>query len=280
MKKILLITLLLPTLTIYSQSKKELKALREGGLYSTGGSKIDKGWYAGLGATYMLAYLNETATINFTDTLNNNINQEYTADPKGKFGLFGEVGFFRMNNKKFINYTDFGLSYKWFRGGEDYTNENFRNDTLFSTITDEGSYSDHIISGHFNAGYRFDKTDDLFFVNGLGINFDYHIITSRNGSLALPNNNFDFPSSFLSEIHYFFGMGFKTGKRLIVMPIIETPIFAAYPFNHIVSTHNYFNTRSRPLILRIRFMFLKKGSSSCPPVFNPMGMDPNNNLTK
>ena len=70
-----------------------------------------------------------------------------------------------------------------------------------------------------------------------------------------------FVSDFVGEIHYFFGVGFKTGKRLIIMPMIETPIFALYEFNHIKSTHDYFNTRSRPLIFKVRFMFLKRGST-------------------
>ena len=64
------------------------------------------------------------------------------------------------------------------------------------------------------------------------------------------------------------------------MPIIETPIFAIFPFNHIVSTHQYNNTRFRPILLKVRFMFLKKGSKSCPAVFNPMGIDPNGNGVK
>ena len=50
------------------------------------------------------------------------------------------------------------------------------------------------------------------------------------------------------------------------------------PFNHIKSTHPYANTRAHPFLLRVRFMFLKKGSKSCPAVYNPMGIDPNGNL--
>ena len=64
------------------------------------------------------------------------------------------------------------------------------------------------------------------------------------------------------------------------MPIVETPILALFPFNHIKSTHPYFNSRARPFLLRVRFMFLKKGSKSCPAVFNPMGIDPNGNGPK
>lgn len=277
-KNLIIFLFLVISTNLYSQQYKKKKGA---GLYSTGQNEIDKGWYFGLGGTYMLRYLSESSSINTIDTLNNRFDQNFKATPKGKLGLYGEIGLFRMNDKRFINYIDFGLAYKWLRGGEDYLNENFRNDTLFSTTSIEGSYSDHLLSGHLNLGYRFDASDKMFFVNGLGLNADYHLITSRTGTPALPENEYkDGPNSFLGEMHYFFGMGFKTGKRLIIMPMIETPILALLPFNHIASTHDYFNTRSRPILFRVRFMFLKKGSKSCPPVYNPMGIDPNGNGVK
>jgi hypothetical protein len=105
----------------------------------------------------------------------------------------------------------------------------------------------------------------------------------KNGTnVKIPDNTnyVDGPNSFIGELHYFFGVGFKTGKRLIVMPMIETPILALLPFNHIKSTHSYLNTRARPFLLRVRFMFLEKGSKSCPKVSNPMGIDPNGNLNQ
>ena len=278
MKKTLTIIICLFALSAFSQTYKPKKG---GGLYGTGKDQIDKGWYFGLGATYMLGYNNEENSTSYNDTLNNTYDNKYIGDPKGKFGLFAEVGLFRMNDKKFINYMDYGLAYKWFRGGEDYTNEFYQNNTLLSTTTAEGSYGDHLVSGHFNLGHRYDRHEKLFYVNGLGLNADYAIIKGRTPTPAIPEIDFkDGPNDILGELHYFFGMGFKTKGRLIIMPIIETPILALYPFNHIVSTHPYFNTRARPIILRVRFMFLKQGSKSCPAVYNPMGIDPNGNGVK
>lgn len=269
LKYLLLFTVLIPVLS-FSQYKPK----KTGGIYRTGKDKIDKGWYFGIGATYMLAYNNETAEIDSVDALNNSFKTKYIADPNGKFGLFAEIGKFKMNDRKVVNYIDFGLAYKWFRGGEDYTQEFYQNDALLSSSVVEGSYGDHLISGHFNLGYRYDQNDNLFYVNGLGLNLDYHIIKGRTATPAIPTLTYENgPSDILGEMHYFFGMGFKKG-RMIIMPIIETPILALYPFNHIVSTHPYYNSRARPIILRIRFMFLKKGSKSCPAVNgNPFGYD-------
>ncbi|MGB0882910.1 MAG: hypothetical protein ACPGSO_08140 [Vicingaceae bacterium] len=276
MKKLLIIPILLITINALGQYKQPKQPKNK--LYNYGKEKVDKGWYFGLGATYMAAYSNVTGE--FADTLNPAVNYKYLADPKGKFGALAEIGLFKMTERKVINYRDFGLTWKWFRGGEDYTAETYTNDVLGSTANIEGSYGDHLLSGHFNLGFRFDASEKLFYVNGLGLNADYHLITGRSATPKIPTND-DYvtgPDAFLGELHYFFGMGFKTSGRLIIMPMIETPILALMPFNHIKSTHSYFNTRARPFLLRIRFMFLKKGSKSCPAVFNPMGVDPNNNL--
>lgn len=270
--KLTLIFVAIPLLFV-AQSYKPGKS---GGLYSTGKENVDKGWFFGIGGTYMIPYLKESKRFDYTDSLNQTFTQDYKAKPTGKFGLFAELGMFKMNDKKFINYKDYGLSYKWFRGGEDFESQTFLNSNLFSSQQTKGSYSSHSASANFNLGHRYDATDKRFFVNGLGLNVDYFFIKSRAGGGSIIGKPHDFVSDFVAEIHYFFGVGFKTGKRLIVMPMIETPIFAIYEFNHIKSTHDYFNTRSRPLIFKVRFMFLKKGSKSCPAVYNPMGIDPQN----
>ena len=77
-----------------------------GGLYSTGQNNVDKGWFFGVGLTYMAGYNDEVTTIDSTDVANNMHSYQYTGDPKGKFGLFAEIGKFKMNDKRFINYID------------------------------------------------------------------------------------------------------------------------------------------------------------------------------
>ncbi|MCC7331746.1 MAG: hypothetical protein IT232_03970 [Flavobacteriales bacterium] len=249
---------------------------KTGGLYRTGDEKLDKGWFFGLGITYMFPYLDKTETIEFTDSLNRIFTQRYTASPTGNVGLFAEIGKFKINNRRIINYHDFGLSYKWFRGGEDFTSTTLLNQIPYSNSKATGNYSDHALSLHYNIGHSIDVSEKTFIVNGLGLNTDYFIVANReNGGIILTQPH-HFVSDFVGEAHYFFGMGFKAGNRLMIMPIIETPIFALYEFNHIKSTHDYFNSRSRPILFRVRFMILKKGSTSCPAVFNPMGIDPMN----
>ena len=248
-------------------------------------------WFFGVGLTYMMPYSTYTDQITTTDSLTNiTSTTDYLAQPKTSFGKsftsqlapMLEIGKFKMNNKRFINYLDYSLSWKWLRGAEDYTETTTTNNVQTSKIENRATFSDHLVSANFNLGYRFDKNDNLFYVNGLGLNADFHFLKSRGVNKQIPNNDIytDGPSSFLGELHYFFGIGFKTKGRLIIMPMIETPILALFPFNHIKSTHDYNNTRHRPFLIRVRFMFLKKGSKSCPAVYNPMGVDPNGNGPK
>lgn len=279
MKNFLTIIFVVAATVAFAQYKPGGKG---NGLYGTGANEVDKGWFFGIGGTYMVAYPKTTYSNTITDTANNITELDFTGDPKGKFGVFAEIGKFRMNGRKVINYMDYALAYKWLRGGEDYSLESSYNVAPLPTINNEGGFGDHLLSANFKVGHRFDNSDKKFMVNGLGLNLDYHLITSRSATPQIPTNNdyTDGPSSILGEMHYFFAMGFKTEGRLIIMPMIETPILALWPFNHIVSTHPYFNGRFRPILFRIRFMFLSKDSKSCPKVYNPMGIDPNNNLQK
>jgi len=266
MKKILIIPILFLSLTVLSQYKPGKNG---GGLYSTGQNSIDKGWFFGVGLTYMMPYSPVSESISVYDSLTNTTTtNNYLAQPKTSFaksfttqlGPFLEIGKFKMNDRKIINYIDYSVSWKWFRGGEDYTHKTLIDDNLITTVENRGSFSDHLISGNFNLGYRFDKNDNLFYVNGLGLNMDYHIISSRGANPQVPNNeNYtDGPASLLGELHYFFGIGFKTRGRLIIMPMIETPILALLPFNHIKSTHNYNNTRHRPFFNTCPFYVFKE----------------------
>lgn len=138
------------------------------GLYGTGDNEVDKGWFFGIGATYMFPYLKETYEQAFTDTSGNNIELDYMAKPTGKFGLYAEIGKFRMNGRRVINYMDYALAYKWLRGGENYELASTYNGIALPTLTQEGSFSDHLLSANFRVGNRIDKNEKTFFINGLG----------------------------------------------------------------------------------------------------------------
>lgn len=269
MNKHLVILLLVISFVITTYAQKR-KPPQLGRLYDTGQDNVDKGWFFGIGGTYMWPYLKNTGTSK--DTIGTI--QDYEAKPTGRLGLFAEIGKFRMNKRKVINYMDYGLAYKWFRGKETFTtNTTYRGIGPFTQEV-EGTFSDHVFSLNLNFGHRWDKNHKVFYLNGIGANADLFAITSRKNGGNIYNEEHQFPSTFTAQLHYIFGIGFRVKDRLIVMPTIETPIFGVYPFNHIVSTHDYFNTRYRPILFRVRFYFLKNKSKTCPPVYNPAGLGP------
>ena len=73
------------------------------------------------------------------------------------------------------------------------------------------------------------------------------------------------------SIHLKIGYGIKFSKTLFIIPTIETPIINLKKWEQGQSTFGIFNSRYRPIILKVRFIWLKKlGKSDCPPVYtNP-----------
>ena len=71
-----------------------------------------------------------------------------------------------------------------------------------------------------------------------------------------------FPGTFLAQLHYRFGFGFKVRSGLFIVPSIETPILTVVPFDDGKSTLQYFSSRYRPLLISIRIMLLDKRKSA------------------
>ncbi len=267
MKKFLTLLLIIAGIHLAAQNRNNNVKL--GKEYGKGVKTIAKGWYWGLGLTFMQPYLKEKY-----DSLNTPLSIQYEAAPKGKFGATAEIGFFKMTNRKIINYRDIGLRWKWFRAGENFSTTTYSGNSVISSVEQKGKSSDHLISLHYNLGYRYDRDDRLFFLNGLGINADYFLFTKRTDSGLMPGITYQYPQNLSLQLHYFFGIGFVSAdKKRIIIPMIETPVLNILPFTHIVSTHPYFNTRFRPILLTVRFLFLRQ-NKSCPPVYNPAGIGP------
>jgi hypothetical protein len=178
MKKTYLpLVIALLTVSLVATAQNRNQNIKLGKEYGKGVKTLAKGWYFGFGLTYMQPYLKETSTF---DTLNTRY--EYEAKPKVKFGATAEIGLFKMTNRKIINYRDFGLRWKWFRAGENFTQTSYVNNSVAGSVEQEGKSSDHLLSLHYNLGYRYDRDDRMFFINGLGLNADYFLIKKRTDS--------------------------------------------------------------------------------------------------
>jgi len=261
---ILIIALSAP---LYSQ---ELKG--GNGIYTRDKANRVKGWYVGPGISYMFPYLKEQDKLEIADTV-----LSYTAKPGGKIGLYLEAGYFRFFTKRrlIFDFWDAGLSYKWLRGKETFNQTLSVAEQNIYDVETQGKYSDHFISGNLNFSHKYDFYNESgFWVNTFGLNADYPIISSQSPTPALPNASQQVPG-FTFQLHYKMGYGIKWNDRLWIVPSLETPILNIVPFQNGSSTLSYFNTRARPLLLSVRFMFIsQKGKNDCPPVRNPAGYKP------
>lgn len=193
------------------------------------------GWYFSPGLTYMLGQ-------NFS--LIKDVNGSSFGKPRGRLGLYLEFGRYHiLKYSKWFKYLDYGLSYKSLRGKDLSVGEKF---------------GDHFIVAHFNLNHVKQFSDYNFLQNTIGINADFGII--RNvGSPA--------PASPIVQLHYKLGYGFKISSKLIIIPAIETPILNGLPWERGKSTLGYYNSRYRPLIFSVRFLFLSlKREKKCIPV--------------
>jgi len=57
------------------------------------------------------------------------------------------------------------------------------------------------------------------------------------------------------QLHAKVGFGFKPESGVMIIPSIETPILNIQPFEDGKSTLPYFNSRYRPIIISVRFLF-------------------------
>jgi hypothetical protein len=229
-----------------------INSRKQGDVFPTTFNYKPNGWYFGPGLTYTLT--------DFTKETKQFGNPEYdvTFNPGGKAGAYLEGGRYRfIENSYIFRYLDYGLAYKWLRG-----KENFETNTQ---INGTGIFNDHFVTAHFNlnnvvpVGYGFIQ-------NTIGLNADYGFIQTRKNSFGLGENN---TGKFVGQLHYKLGYGWKPSEKLLMVFSVETPILNLYPFEVPKSRLPYFNSRYRPLIFTLRFIFLRPISDVCPPVYSP-----------
>jgi len=187
-------------------------------------------------------------------------------DPHGRPGLYLEAGYFYATRDPVIlDYWDFGLAYKNLRGSETDTYTLVRNDTT-TVFTGLNTFAEQFITLHVNAN-KFIQTGNYQFIQlSLGANADYRL-GSANGSSGTPLFGLgSVPPNLITQLHVKVGYGFKVTGNLLVIPALETPVFNITPKDIGAGQLQWFNSRYRPLILSVRFLFLRaRDGFKCPP---------------
>ena len=208
----------------------------------------------------------------------------YTIDPAGKLGFFAEIGMVNfpawkglvpikfLKKSRLLDYTDWGIGYKQYRGAEttnlDYTNAL---GVVTSSTESSGTLSNGFIYGRFSAHTllyvgkkKIDVARKYFIDNAIGFNFDYNIMRSdeayQNGINLQP---FDFHRKFQVQFHYSIGVGIRFNRAWMMVPNITLPLIGIRDYNGINGRMNWFSSTYWPIHGQIKFIKLFERPPKC-----------------
>ncbi len=253
---------------VFSQESKRARKQRTGRKNSelvdfSGRYKLS-GWHFAPGVDYTLTRFKNTeeTLIDRNDTLFNG-----TFDPNGKFGLYLEVGRYRLFKYGVLfNYMDYSLAYKAIKGTENFqgTMMTESTSTILATTSSDADFKHKYLLGNINFNNVKPLGSYSFLQNSLGINLDYRFSDKRNNHTSTLGHTQADPSRLLAQLHYKIGFGYKLNDRWFIIPTLETPILNLFQWDKFKSTDPMFSSRYRPIILTIRFAWLRKtGPGDC-----------------
>ncbi len=225
------------------------------------------GWYVAPGVTYTLSRFKdrEEEVFRAGDT-----SLVATYNPDGRPGVYLEAGLaWLTRDPVIVDYLDLGIAYKNLRGVESFTGRYTRADSSMD-LAGTGAFAERMITLHFNAN-RFIHTRPYQFVQlSLGANADYRLGSSYEYTGAPSFTGWSFPPAWWAQLHFKVGYGFKLTGQMILIPAIETPVFSVLPGDEgRFGALQWFSSDYRPLILSVRFLFLRARKGwECPPVKN------------
>lgn len=231
------------------------------------------GWHFAPGATYMLTpfiYLNQDL-----DETESSVFQARTRGI-GKPGIYAEVGRYRMlPYMPIFEYLDYSIAYKSLRGSE-------RANGQYVSLPEElpispfeqtqGEFGFHYLELNFNLNHIWRISKYNFIQNSIGLNGGYAFLANQSGATVSPTTQLN-PGRINAQLHYKLGYGIKMRGNWLIIPSVETPILNAWPFENGRSSMGFFSSRYRPLILSLRFFFMRPANTmDCTPVRTREGL--------
>jgi hypothetical protein len=146
---------------------------------------------------------------------------------------------------------DYGIEYKKISGVE-------KIDSL------KNIFKQHFISFNYNLNNIYQLSSNKFIQTSIGTNLDWKFAERKEDDIKpTPHNT----KSLLFSLHLKIAYGMKFQNRLFIIPSLETPIINFLEWEKGKSTYGIFNSRYKPLLLRVRILWLKRPSKfDCPPV--------------
>lgn len=236
-----------------------------------------------LGASYML-----TRTKNPTKTFGLGNQNQYTIDPAGRLGAYGEIGMMFYPKKRsklslalktiLVSYYDFGLGFKYFRSKEEMDISRLSSTgNVLSTTSTMGEYNAGNIYGRFSLHkeVHFKNAKKFYLDNSIGVNVEYNILAdkAKNGDddhmaalsgVSAPQH---YHGPFIAQLHYGLGLGFKLKRGSYLVPGARIPILGINEWHKGNPSMKWFSRSYWPILFNIKYMFLlEKKAKNCPAV--------------
>ena len=237
-------------------------------LFPEYGTYLRKGWVFSPSVNFLMPSFKHEYQRLWTDS-KEIYDVEYRGS--GKMGVGFEFGRFHViDQSRLISYVSLSMGIKYLRGVERYEA------TLYDpnrenpmTRKGEGVFS------HTNATMSFDASNakrlsqHTFLENTLGINGDYRLMDKEQYNKQGLPIQLNSPTRLILQAHYRIGFGMKLRENMMIVPSLETPIVTFYEYQDLKSTLEVFNSRYRPLIVRVNIMLLDRRASRTCPTKNP-----------
>lgn len=198
----------------------------------------------------------------------------YEINPLTRPGIYAEIGFVHMNMRakkarmRIIDYLDYGIGFKLFRGAEKISLTDIPATAPISNENATSSFSLGQLHARFGIHklQYLTKKKNLFIDHSLGINFDYRI-TERNNESHLSGI---YPQKFSGKydlmLHYDVGLGVRLGKGKYIVIGVQAPFveFLDKPTGN--PSFNWFSSSYYPFLIRVKYIHLfpaKKSKHAC-----------------
>ncbi|MDD2984115.1 MAG: hypothetical protein PHQ74_12085 [Crocinitomicaceae bacterium] len=223
-----------------------------------------------LGPTYTFTN-RKNETFSTQDSASRNFN--YTHDPKGKLGVFAEIGFVHFNMKdpkykfgRIIDYIDYGVGFKLYGGRETTTIDILDSvGSIATTATGEGEF----YNGYAHARFAvhkiqyLNKTKNIFLDHSLGLNADLMVLIGNKDYKApvLANTQrFDDPLSI--KLHYDIGFGIRLKKGQYLVPGVQLPLIGIHAWDKGNPSINWYSSKYYPALFHVKYIYLFKAKKS------------------
>lgn len=230
------------------------------------------------GPTYMLTRLHNE-TVRTQSSSGRPV--DYVIDPSGRIGGFLEIGTahfptkdsrIKFIKKRIVSYYDWGIGFKYLGGKEttDITNYDPTGTQILSTQHGEGKYYNGYVFGRFSAHKNFYFKEKYFIDNGIGINFDYRVLTgnqnySGTSSAGISGTPLYYHKPFVLQLNYSLGLGIKIKRGFYIIPGIQLPIFGIAEMHKGSPALKWYASNYWPISGQVKFIVLleKKKTSGC-----------------